>query len=105
MKGAVEEAVPTAGPPEAVADLGLEDRNGLQLLFLLEDLLLHLIDLVLLGHQGLFSSSQLTLHLVQQLFLHHLTLWNKPQRVTQEFRHSFGAVAHKKTYSFSLKLF
>lgn len=57
-----------------LTDLSLEHRYGLQLLLLLEDLLLHLINLFLLGSQGLFSSSQPLLKLVRQLLLHHLRL-------------------------------
>ena len=45
-----------------------------QLLLLLEDLLLHEIDLVLFSDKRLFSSSQALLQLVQQLLLHHLGL-------------------------------
>lgn len=56
------------------ADLCLEDRYLFQLLLLLEDLLLHEIDLVLFSNQRLFSSSQPLLQLVQHLLLHHLGL-------------------------------
>lgn len=58
----------------APSDLSLEHRYGLQLLLLLEDLLLHFIDCILLHSQGLFSSSQTLLQLVCQLLLHHLRL-------------------------------
>lgn len=55
-------------------DLSLEHRNGLQVLLLAVELLLHLINGVLLGHQGLFGGCQPLLKIIRELLLHRLKL-------------------------------
>lgn len=59
---------------DAPADLGLEHRNGLQVLLLAVELLLHLINGVLFGRQGLFGGCQPLLKIVCDLLLHRLKL-------------------------------
>lgn len=59
---------------DAPAHLSLEHGNGLQVLLLAVELLLHLVDGILLGHQGLLGGRQPRLKVVRNLLLHRLRL-------------------------------
>lgn len=71
---------------EGSADLSLENRDGLQLLLLLEHLLLHLVDLALFDGQRLFRRGQTLLQTLHQLLLHQLGLQIQTRSDEQTFR-------------------
>lgn len=58
------------------ADLGLKHWDGLQVLLLAVELLFHVINGILLGHQGLFCSCKPLLKVDRDLLLHRLRLEN-----------------------------